>query len=498
MNGGFAGRSLIGMKRSTLPILLLAALAACLLIPSAALAASTGTLSVSVAGAPKKPKKAKRQVTVRAINIATGFVSESAVSKKTNPTIKLAPGAYVVAVRTIDIPGVAAEGVSGIAYVKAGRKTKKKLRVKPLKKSKKKKAKKSATIAKKKKSLWAPDSEYAGLRVIGVDPRLTLKGLDQYPSGLEIDSVVTAPLSNGCNGDEPKVRLVEIRRRAEIIEEIERGDDPMFERTVERGHLMRERELVKGSALIADGKITVYLRLVNVKTGEVSAASAVIGDAGSVDGILGAIESAGQDLLDQICSPKVDVTFAGSATYRRDEGTAATDSQDAVRASYNWSVTYQGVNLAGDGMLNFATASSVSGNWTTDGRYGVAGPGSYSCAAPIASYSGEFSMLRIKRLEGSTQLTIDPFLSIQGDHAATTCTGLPGPPYSSFVLMGAAAPQQAMVQIAPQDLAAGPRTFNVGPTASLAPDCSDLVGSVHQPCTQSGEWSGTVTVTPAT
>ncbi|MFT4048223.1 MAG: hypothetical protein QM648_00100 [Solirubrobacterales bacterium] len=489
------------MKRSTLSICLAAAVFAVLFIPTAAQAASTGVLAVSVSGVPKQKRGSDRTVTVRVVSLATGFLVRSTTARKLNQSLKLEPGAYVVAVRTIDVPGIASEGSSGIAIVRAGRKTKRKLRVKRLK-GKKKIAKKSvahtaiASRKKSKKSIWAPESEYAGLRVIGVDPRLTLKGLDEYPGGLEIDSLVTVPLSRGCGDDEPKIRLVEIRRRAEIIEEIERGDDPMFERTVERGHLMRERELVRGSAVISGGKVSVFLRLVDLGTGEVRAAGAATADADDIDKIIDAIEQAGQAMLDQMCGGKVNVTFSGSGAYARDEGTAATDSQDAVRANYDWSVTYRDVNLTGDGTLNFASASSASGSWHTDGRYGVAGPGSYHCEAPIASYSGDFSMLHVKLVGGLTRLTIDPFMSIQGDHASTSCSGLPGPPYASFALVGALPANQASVEFGAADLSAsGSLSFNVGPRATLAPDCVDLPQGYESPCSQNSSWSGTVTVT---
>lgn len=493
------------MKRALLPISPILALLALPAAASAAPAASaTGSLSVTVAGTPKKAKNARRTVTVRAIDVRSGMLALAATSKQANPTIKLAPGAYVVAVRTVDFPGTASEGVSGIAVVRAGKKAKKQLRVKPLKKKKKakKKAKKSLAFSakKSKKSLWAPDSEYAGLRVIGVDPRLTLKGLDEYPSGLEIDSVVSVPLTQGCEGDQPKVRVVEIRRRAEIIEEIDCGDDPRFDKSkaVERGHLMKERELVKGSALIADGKISVSLRLVNVATGEVTAAGAAVGDGKSVDGIFATIDAAVEVLKEGLCGGKVDVTFTGSNSYSRDEGTAATDSQDSVRADYSWSTTYRGVNIGGDGTLNFASANSVTGSWQTDGRYGAQGPGNYHCQAPVKSYSGDFAMLRVKSTAGLAQLTIDPFLSVQGDHEQTSCTGLPGPPFASFAALGAAAPNQANVEFSVADLsAAGTLTFGVGPKVALAANCSDMPQDYELPCTQSQNWSGTVTVARA-
>lgn len=501
MHGEPCRFSLTYMKRSLLPLIVLGAiLAASFAIPATASAAARqGTLSVSVSGLPSKSKKATRSISVRAINVASGVVAEASFAKRANAAIKLDPGAWLLALRTIDFPGIASEGTSGLAIVKSGKKTRQKLRVKPLKKKKKQGAKKSARISAKKKSLWAPDSAYTGLRVIGVDPRLTLTGLDEYPKGLEIDSIVTVPLTQGCAGDSPKVRVVEIRRRAEIIEEIERGEDPRFDKSkaVKRGRLMKERELVQGSAVVADGKINVYLRLVDVKTGEVRAAGATIGDASTAAGIIDAVEAAGEALMDDLCSPKVDVTFSGSNSYQRDEGNSASDSEDHVSASYSWNTVYRGVSLGTDGALNFATSNSISGNWTTDGRYGAEGPGNYHCEAPIVGYAGDFSMLGVKRSVDGVELTIDPYFNVQGDYAATNCSGLGSPPFASFTALGHAPPNQAKVAFRVADLGDVPLTFNVGPTTPLAADCSDMVTEFEPPCSQSQSWSGSVSVVRA-
>jgi hypothetical protein len=156
----------------------------------AAAATPTGTLSVSVSGVPAKPKKAKRAITVRAIDVRTGALVQSSESKRASVALKLAPGAYVVAVRSIDFPGKTVEAASGIAVVKSGKKTKQKLRAKPLKKSKP--AKKASVSRKHKLSeYFAPASETAGMIVAGVDPGLRAYGFAQYPDGLPIDSIVT-------------------------------------------------------------------------------------------------------------------------------------------------------------------------------------------------------------------------------------------------------------------------------------------------------------------
>lgn len=172
------------------------------------------------------------------------------------------------------------------------------------------------------------------------------------------------------------------------------------------------------------------------------------------------------------------------------------DSEDHVRASYNWSTVYKNVNLAGDGSLTFANSSTVTGSWHTDGRYGAVGPGNYHCEAPVVGYNGDFSMLSVAH--GSiTKLTIAPFMTVMGDHTQTTCSGLGSPPFASFVMMGHYAPNQAVVEFGIADLSAGPLSFNVGPQSALAPDCSDLPSRPEGVCSHSQEWSGKVTVTRA-
>jgi hypothetical protein len=55
----------------------------------------------------------------------------------------------------------------------------------------------------------------------------------------------------------------------------------------------------------------------------------------------------------------------------------------------------------------------------------------------------------------------------------------------------------ATVDFAVADISAAPLTFNVSPTTTLAPDCSDVIGGYEPPCTQSSTWSGKVTVSLA-
>jgi hypothetical protein len=506
MTRGWDGRNLRSMNFSPLSISLarraaaalsLIVIAAFLVVTDQAFAAKTGTLSVNVAGVPKKSKKASRTITVRAIDVRTGALVQASESKRTNVSLKLAPGAYMVAVRSIDFPGTAAEGTSGIAVIKSGKKTKKKLRAKPLRKTKKKKSPKKASIsASIPASYFAPASETAGMTIAGIDPAIRIKGFDEYPNGLEIDSVLATQLTKGCPADTPKLRFVEVRRRAEIVEEIDRGDDPRFDKstTVKKGRLWKERQMVRGAGIAEKGRVTVQLSFVDLATGEVLSSSIA---EGAERDFFDVIDAAANSLLEKICGAKVDVTFTGSGSYRRDEGSAAGDSEDHVTANFSWSTTYRGVSLSDSGSLSFATVSSVQGTWNTDGRYGAVGPGNYSCSAPIKGYSGEFSMMNLLRTGGNARLTIDPYLNIQGDFQTKTCSGLPGPPFASFSSMGRTPANQAVIDFAVADVSAGPLTFNVAPTTSLAPDCSDMVGGYESPCTQSSTWSGTVTVSRA-
>lgn len=486
----------IPFARRAAAALSLIILAAFLVSADQAFAAKTGTLSVTVSGVPKMSKRAKRTITVRAIDVRTGALVQATESKRTNVILKLAPGPYVIAVRTIDFPGKAFEGASGIAVVKAGKK--KKLRAKPLKKSKKKKPSKKASVsADIPASYFAPASETADKIVAGVDPAIKIRGFDQYPDGLSIDSVLLTPLTKGCPADAPKLRFVEIARRAELKEEIDRGDDPRFDQKtkVKKGRWWKERQMVRGTGIVENGRLTVQLSFVDLATGEVLSSSIA---EGAEKDFLDVIDAAANSLLEKICGAKVDVTFTGTGSYKRDEMSSDGDNEDHVTASYSWSTTYRGVSLSAEsGSLSFASVSSVEGNWNTAGRYGAVGPGNYNCSAPLKAYSGEFSMTTLLRTGGNARLTINPYFNVQGDHTQTTCTGLGSPPFASFSTSGHQPANQAVVDFAVADVSAGPLTFNVAPTTILAPDCSDMVGGYESPCTQSSTWSGTVTVSRA-
>lgn len=488
----------ISLARRAAAVLSLIILAVFLLAADQAFAAKTGTLSVNVAGVPKKPKKAKRSITVRAIDVRTGAVVQSSASKRANVSLKLQPGAYVVAVRSIDFPGKTVEGTSGIAVVKAGKKTKKKFRAKPLKKSKKKKpAKKARTSANIPESYFAPASETADKIIAGVDPAIKIRGFSEYPDGLSIDSVLLTPLTKGCPADAPKLRFVEIARRDELKAEIDLGDSPKFDQktTVKKGRWWKERQMVRGSGIAENGRVTVQLSFVDLATGEVLSSSIA---EGLERDFIDVIDAAANSLLEKICGAKVDISFTGSGSYKRDEVPSDGDSEDHITANYNWTTVYRNVSLnADDGTLTFASSSSITGTWNTDGRYGAVGPGNYNCSAPLKGYSGEFSMTTLERLGGNARLRIQPYFNAQGDHEATTCTGLSSPPYASFSTSGFTPANQAVVEFPVADVSAGALTFNVAPTTNLAPDCSDMVSSYEMPCTQSSTWSGTVTISRA-
>lgn len=455
-------------------------------------AAATGTLRLAVGGVPAKPKKAKRAVTVRAIDLRTGSTTLSRKQARTAVSLKLPSGAYLVAVRAIDVPGKSVEGTSGLAVVKSGRVTRKKFKARPLKK-RGKKGKKAGAAA----SAFAPASESAGLTVYGIDPKTVVKGVSGYPDGLAIDSVLATPLSEGCPGGKPELELVEIRNRQAIIDEIERSNGPGFDKStaIPRGHLLKERQMVRGGGSVKNGRASVELQFVDLASGKTLTSVSV---SGTERELIDLIERAAEQLRENLCAGRVDVTFTGSGTYKRDEGSAAGDSEDHVTANYNWSITYRGVSLDPEaGSINFASTNQVTGSWTTVGRYGASGPGDYQCSAPLAAYSGEFSMTKVELAGGRAKLAVQPYFAAQGDYQHTTCSGLPGPPYASFTTWGGAPANIANVEFALSDLSAGPLTFNVGPQATLAPDCSDLVGGYEAPCTQSSSWSGTVTVTRA-
>lgn len=480
------------MNRSILS--LTAALAAILLLPASALAAKTGVVSVSAKGAPKLAKSAKRSVDLRALNLSTGVVTEAKSQKKLATKLKLAPGGYLIAARSTDLPGGAREGVSRLVVVRAGKTTKLKLKLKKLKRPSK--AAKPRIQASGTEGFFAPAAESAGKLIVGVDPNLIIRGVRGYDQGLPIDSVITTPLSEGCKPGEQEMVLVELRRRGEILEELQRANDPRFDPSsvVKPGKLLRERQLVRGSGELRGNNVSVQLVVVDLETGrEIASASAK----GTKREILDVIEEAAEALRKGLCEKTtVDVTFTGSASYSRDEGTSATDSEDHIRATYDWTTTYKGVSLdPAVGTLNFAAASTVSGNWRTDGRYGAEGPGNYSCSAPVVGHSGTFATTTMERLGGRAKLTVQPFLVAQGDVFNTACSGLPSPPFASFTGFGNQAASVATVEFSVADLAAAPQTFAAVPQATLAPDCSDVVGGYETPCTQALSWNGTVTVT---
>lgn len=490
-----SGRSFAGMKRS-LVLTSLVALAVALTIPSAAPAAKNGTLRLSASGAPGLTGAAKRSVTLRAINVATGAVIESRSPKKLATALKLAPGPYLIALRATDLPGRAREALSKLVRVRAGRSTSLKLRLKPLRA--RPKPAKRIYVAAGADDFYAPAEQSAGKLVIGIDPNLVADGVKGYDQGLPLDSMIATPLSEGCKAGQQELLLVELRRRAEILEELQHANDPRFDQTstVKPGNLLRERQIVRGSAKLAGGRFAIHLELVDLASGRVLAVS----DAkGAKRQIFDLVDRAGEKLRSEACKPKqstkVDVKFTGTGNYTRDEGTAATDSEDHIRADFSWSIEYRSVVLDETaGSLNFAAASIVTGNWRTDGRYGAAGPGNYSCSADVVGYSGTFASANVERSGSRVKLSVHPFLMIQGDPINTSCSGLPGPPYASFAAFGN---RPANIGVAEFDLAeinGVSSSFNVGPQVGLAADCSDMLSDHETPCSQSQSWSGTISV----
>lgn len=481
------------LPKLSIPLIPVLAMTAALCLPAASgAAAPTGKLTLSASGAAKASPRAKRSYTARAINVNTGAVTAK-TAKKSSIALNLAPGPYVVALRVTDSDGRTSEGVGKLLAVKASRKTKQRVKVKRLKA---KKRRKSARAAASTDGIYAPDAETAGRLIVGIDPNVVISGVKGYPNGVPIDGMLATPLSQACPAGGPEVTLVEIRHRGEIIEELQRANDPRFDKstTVKPGKLLRERQMVRGGGTVKNGRATIKLTVVDLETGAVIATSEVDG---RLRDLFGVIDEAGSELLKDLCGERVDISFSGTGTYARDEGNASTDSQDAVRANYSWTIDYKGVKLAADGTINMATSASGTGTWSTDGRYGAEGPGNYHCGGPVVNHNGEFAMMTQKKVGGKRQFTINPFLNMQTDVFAIACTGLPGPPFASFALWGNNPANQAVVEFSSVELEAGPKTFNVSPQTVLAPDCSDVIGSIESPCTQTGNWSGQVTISRA-
>ncbi|MDO8793160.1 MAG: hypothetical protein Q7J25_00905, partial [Vicinamibacterales bacterium] len=312
-------------------------------------------------------------------------------------------------------------------------------------------------------------------------------------NGLDIDGVVITDLFSKECKDGPDYDVVEIRHRDEIIKEIERSNGPGFDPAtrVPRGHLLEARQMVKGGGTIANGRASLQISVVDVATGEVIASAAVEGAATDFFKLLDDLTTA---MMKDLCAPRVDVTFAGSATYTRDEGTSAMSNEDHVQSAYNWSISYRNVRLGGPAGMARASVSQVDGSWSNDGRYGAAPFGNYHCAGPVASYGGDFAMVQIEKTVNGFRIAAPPFLQVQSDPFATTCSGLSGPPYASFVMSGTERATQALVDIDPVALRAGPLNVAVGPSQPYPTDCSHEIVAYHPPCSASLSWSGNVTV----
>lgn len=195
---------------------------------------------------------------------------------------------------------------------------------------------------------------------------------------------------------------------------------------------------------------------------------------------------------------KVDITYAGSADYERLEGTPETVSQHHVQADYEWSVTYKDVDLdAGANFINFAGAgaSTFSGNWSDDGRFGAAGPGSYHCGGPLSSTNPELAMLTAAQHGAGHRITARPFFNVIPQVPGASCTGLPSPPNATYNISGSDPTIVALADVTPGELANGPVTRSV--SGDGLPDPCGNVVQHDTPCTQTLQWSGTVKIEPA-
>lgn len=468
---------------------ILTALAACavaLALPPAAQAkpARHGTIAGKVA---RLPKAAGRSTVVRVVKLETGTVARSVTVRRARYRIKVRPGTYLLAARSAALRGKTRSGTTRLLRVRKGKVVGRDVSLG---------TKRGSRAGRPRAAAAARDSDRF---ILGVDPKITVTGLEGYDEGLDIDELVIYPIfkHKPCS-DGSDFSVVEIRRRAEIIEEIERSNSPFFDKrtAVPRGHLLDAKQMIRGSGSVANGRLTLQLKVVDVASGQVIAAAAV---EGSIDGtgFFDLIDQATGDLMRDLCSGKVDVTFAGSGTYARDEGPEE-PNEHHIDATYSWSITYRDVKLdAPAGVLTFASIAEAHGYWTDDGRFGEPGPGSFHCAGPAIGFNGEFATARIERTAAGYRLVAMPFFLIQENSAKTACQGLSSPPYESFFLSGSEAANQASVEFDPAGLEEAPLALRVGPKAALPPYCTRTYGDVYDPCKETLSWSGKVTISRA-
>ncbi len=473
-----------------IPVVLLAlTFLAVAVTPASAATSRAGTVAGKLTHLPGTAKGAKRTLVVRAVDMRNGTTAATSRLRRPSFRLKLAPGPYLLVARSFDLPGRGVFEASRPLLVRRGRLTRRSLE---MRRAKRGRAKPSARASASRRARSAAARQPY---IFGVDPKLMVTGADGYPNGLPLDNFVAALMFERECQDVTPFKIVELERRVEIIRELELADSPYFDKSrAVRARLVNPRQMVRGSGRFAGGRFSMAVRIVDLDSFEQLATARVEGPEEQFFELMNALVA---DLMNDLCTVKVDVTFTGSGTYDRTEGSGETSSQHHVHASFDWTTVYRGVKLSASGATTMASSSQVSGQWSDDGRFGDSGPGSFRCSGPVLDHNGEFSLAKVERTADGFRVTAWPFFLTQPDTAATACSGLSSAPYATFALSGTEPSVQATVDVDPAGLGAGPLGMTVGPGQSFPESCSGFIGDHAEPCRQAFSWSGQVQVTRA-
>jgi hypothetical protein len=245
------GGEAAGMKTWIVTALLL------LLVPATA---SAGTITG------KLPRKGK-PMTVRVVRMDTAQIVTAKRIKRPKYRIKVARGPYMV-------------------FASAG-KRRFKSRVVRVGKRGTRKAK-----------VRAAGAGGAPLAIVGIDPNLTISGLEGYRAGLPIEAVITSVMfENECaNGGE--MLMVETANREALEREIELGKSKYFDpKTRVIPHWVQPDTIISGHGQVAGDNVTIDV----VMRGKVNGSSSVTMP---LSKIFEAMDAIGADLKGQICRSK--------------------------------------------------------------------------------------------------------------------------------------------------------------------------------------------------
>jgi hypothetical protein len=229
-----------------------------LLVPASA---SAGTI------AGKLPRKAK-PMTVRIVRMDTGQIIAAKRIRRPKYRIKVARGPYMV-------------------FASAGKRRFKSRAMRVGKRG-----------TRKAKVRAASTAGAAPLAIVGIDPNLTISGLEGYRAGLPIEAVIASVMfENECaNGGEMK--MVETANREALEREIELSNSKYFDpKTRITPHFVQPDTIISGHGQVAGDTVTIDV----VMRGKVNGASSVTMP---LSKLFEAMDAVGADLKGQICRSK--------------------------------------------------------------------------------------------------------------------------------------------------------------------------------------------------